>query len=84
MQLSEITRILDEFIRDKFQIGNDPDYSAEINLFDYGFVDSAGATEILLYAEETFGVEITQKDLTLYPMNSVSEIAEVIYKKRGV
>ena len=54
-----------------------------MNLFDEGFVDSLGATEIVLYIEEAFGVQITQKDIILYPMNTVREIAQVVERKLG-
>ena len=33
------------------------------------------------FIEDTWGVEITQKDLTLYPMNSIQEIAQVVARK---
>ena len=52
-----------------------------MDLFDYGFVDSLGATEIVLFLEETFGIEITQADITLYPMNTIDEIAGVVEQK---
>ena len=61
--------------------GDDPDFTDEVNLFDFGFVDSLGATEILLYMEQQFGVEITQKDITMYSMNSINEIAAVVESK---
>lgn len=60
---------------------DDPDFSDDVDLFDYGFVDSLGATEIVLFLEETFGVEITQADITLYPMNTIDEIAGVVERK---
>lgn len=60
---------------------NDPDFSDDVDLFDYGFVDSLGATEIVLFLEETFGIEITQADITLYPMNTIDEIAGVVEQK---
>lgn len=81
MSLQEITGILYQFVKEKFDIGDDPDYTAEVNLFDYGFIDSMEATEILLYVEERFHVEITQKDIVLSPMNSVAEIAAVVAGK---
>lgn len=81
MQLQEIVEKLDAFVREHFDIGNDPDYDLDVNLFDYGFVDSLGATEIVFFIEENFGIEITQKDITLYPMNTVNEIAEVVASK---
>ncbi len=60
---------------------DDPDFSDDVDLFDYGFVDSLGATEIVLFLEETFGIEITQADITLYPMNTIDEIAGVVEQK---
>ena len=60
---------------------DDPDFNDDVDLFDYGYVDSLGATEILLYLEDTFHITITQEDITLYPMNTVNEIAEVAERK---
>ncbi len=83
MELQEIQKIIFDYVRDTFEIGDDPDYTMDVNLFDYGFVDSVGATDIILFVEERFGVEITQKDIVKYPMNSVEEIAAVIAEKLG-
>ena len=83
MELQEIQQIIFDYVRDTFEIGDDPDYTMDVNLFDYGFVDSVGATDIILFVEERFGVEITQKDIVKYPMNSVEEIAAVIAEKLG-
>jgi len=60
---------------------DDPDFTDDVNLFDFGFVDSLGATEIVLFIEEHFHITITQEDITLYPMNSIDEIAEVVERK---
>ncbi len=84
MTMEEIIAALDAFVRGHFEIeADDEDYSTDVNLFDFGYVDSMGATEIILFAEERFGIHITQKDVTLYPMNSVREIAGVIFGKIG-
>ena len=76
-----VTETISEFIKEKFEIGDDPDFSNDVHLFNEGFVDSFGAVEIIHFVEETFGIEITQRDITLYPMNTVSEIAEVVESK---
>ena len=76
-----VTETISEFIREKFDIGDDPDFTNDVHLFNEGFVDSFGAVEIIHFVEETFGIEITQRDITLYPMNTVSEIAEVLESK---
>lgn len=72
---------LAEYIKEQFEIGDDPDFTYDAHLFDLGFVDSLGATEMVMYVEETFKIQITQRDITLYPMNTVNEIAAVVEKK---
>lgn len=79
--MTNTEQVLYDYIRDTFEIGDDPEYTTTVHLFDYGFVDSLGATEIVAFVEEHFGIEITQKDITLYPMNTVAEIAEVVDRK---
>lgn len=77
----DIQKELYEFIKENFGIEDEDDFTYEVNLFDYGYVDSLGAVEIIAYIEEHWNIEISQKDLTLYPMNSINEIAEVIARK---
>lgn len=80
--LNEIKETLRNYILEQFDVEqDDPDFSDDVHLFDYGFVDSLGATEIVLFLEETYHIEITQSDITLYPMNTISEIAAVVCKK---
>ena len=82
MELTEIKDKLREFIINYAQIDpEDPDFSDDVHLFDYGFVDSLGATEIVLFLEKTFNIEITQADITLYTMNTIDEIAAVAEEK---
>lgn len=78
----DVKSTIRQYIMEHFDIGtDDPDFSDDVDLFDYGFVDSLGATEIVLFLEHTFSVTITQKDITLYPMNTVSEISTVVENK---
>ena len=79
---ANVKEILRNYVIEHFEIeADDPDFSDEVHLFDYGFVDSLGATEIVMYLEDTFSIEITQKDIILYPMNTIEEIAEVVERK---
>ena len=80
--MENVKDTLRSYIMEHFNIeADDPDFDDDVHLFDYGFVDSLGATEIVLFLEETFGVEITQKDIILYAMNTVNEIAGVVERK---
>lgn len=76
-----IEKQIENYIREQFGIGDDPDLTLDTHLFDEGFVDSLGAVEIVSFVEDTFSIEVTQKDLTLYPMNTINEIATVIKSK---
>lgn len=76
-----ISEKINKFIRNRFEIGDDPDFTNDVHLFNEGFVDSFGAVEIIHFVEETFSIEITQKDITLFPMNTVNEITAVVESK---
>ncbi len=60
---------------------DDPDFTDDVNLFDAGYIDSLGATEILLFLEDTFNVRISQEDITLYPMDSINDMVDVLESK---
>ncbi len=80
--MENVKDTLRAYIMEHFEIeADDPDFSDDVHLFDYGFVDSLGATEIVQFLEDTFHVEITQKDIILYAMNTVDEIAGVVERK---
>ncbi len=78
-----VEKIIEDYIREEFEIGDDPEFSNDIHLFDSGFVDSLGAVQIVTFVENKFEIKISQKDITLYPMNTVNEIAAVVRTKLG-
>lgn len=80
--LDKIKDELRNYIITNFEVdADDPDFSDDVHLFDYGFLDSLNATQAILFLEDTFHIEITQRDITLYPMNTIDEIAAVVLKK---
>lgn len=81
MTLEAIKENLFNYILERYDLEGDPDYTTDVNLFDYGFLDSIGATEVILWLEETYNIEISQKDIILYPMDTIDEIADVVFKK---
>ncbi len=81
MELQEIIDTLYTYVQEKYELADDPDYTTDVNLFDYGYLDSLGATEVIVWLEEHYGIEITQKDIVLYPMDTIEEIAEVVHRK---
>jgi methoxymalonate biosynthesis acyl carrier protein len=87
MQANELNNILTElrdFIRMRFKVpSDDPDFTDDVNLFDYGYVDSFGAVELINFVKEKFAIEITESDLIAYPMNTIRQITQFIVKRRA-
>lgn len=80
--LNKIKDELRNYIIENFNVEpDDPDFSDDVHLFDYGFLDSLNATQTILFLEDTFHIEISQRDITLYPMNTIDEIASVVLNK---
>lgn len=84
MQTAEIASSIRGYISDRFKVlVNDPDFTNDVHLFEYGYVDSFGALDLTIFVETTFDVKVTESDMVLYPLNTVNEIAEFVTKRRS-
>jgi len=85
MEIDDIEQSLREFIVQRFTVPpGDPEFTDDVHLFDYGYVDSFGAVELVEYVQERFGVQVSQADLMAYPLNTITEIATFVsLRKRG-
>ena len=84
MQTAEIASAIRGYISDRFKVlVNDPDFTNDVHLFEYGYVDSFGALDLTIFVETTFDVKVTESDMVLYPLNTVNEIAEFVTKRRS-
>ncbi len=81
MTYQEIQDKIYEYIQETYDLGEDDLYTPDVNLFDYGYLNSMDAVAVIAWLEEEFDVEISQKDIILYPMNTVEEIAQVVADK---
>jgi len=77
----DIVKEIYDYIVTTFNIETDADFDEDVNLFDFGYIDSLAAMTIIADLEEKYGIEITQRDLLLYPMNTINELASVIKSK---
>ncbi len=83
LPLEQIMTELRNFVRVKYKVSDtDRDFNDDINLFDYGYVDSFGAVELISFVETTFGIEIPESDLVVCPLDSIGRIAEYVETKR--
>ena len=51
------------------------------NLFESGYVDSVGAVELLLFIEETFGVQIEDQELFSDEFTHLQGMARLVWRK---
>jgi methoxymalonate biosynthesis acyl carrier protein len=80
--MEHIAQHLDEHIRERYEIeADDDDFTKDVHLFDYGYIDSIGATALIAHIEQKYGIQVTNQDLMLHSMNTVNEIATFITKK---
>ena len=58
MERDAISKKLEEFIRDRFQVtATDKHFSRDVHLFEEGYVDSVGVVELIAFVEANFDVE---------------------------
>ncbi|OXM86318.1 acyl carrier protein [Paenibacillus rigui] len=80
--MQDLLQQLEDHIRTRYEIeADDDDFTVDVHLFDYGYIDSIGATALIAHIEKTYGIQVTNQDLMLYSMNTVREIADFIQQK---
>lgn len=83
MEIDEINRHLRIFIRQHYQVPEtDHEFTDDVHLFDYGYIDSFGAVELIAFVETTFAIKVQQSDLVAYPLNTIREIANFVVRRQ--
>ncbi len=84
MQLDDAMHALRAYIQEHYKIPpGDSDFTDDVHLFDYGYIDSFGAVDLIAFVEQSFGIKITQSDLVAYPLNTIREIAAFALWRQG-
>lgn len=84
METSEIADAIRAYIRERFQVPpQDSDFTNDVHLFDYGYVDSFGAVELTRFVETQFEVRVSEVDMVVYPLNTINEIADFVVRRRN-
>ena len=82
MDLPEITDDVRAFVKAKFDIDDaDGSFNDDVHLFDYGYVDSFGAVEMIAYSEKKYAIQISNDDLVVNPLNTIREISAFIHRR---
>ena len=83
MELETIKTELRNYIRENYRVPqDDPDFSDTVHIYDYGFVDSFGSVQLKTFIESKYSVQLSQKDLTTIPLNTVEQMAGFVVKRK--
>jgi|ERR1051326_4734977 D-alanine--poly(phosphoribitol) ligase subunit 2 len=71
------------YIRDRYRVAEeDPDFTDDVHLYDYGYVDSFGAADLHMFVETRFSIKVGQSDLITFPLNTISQLADFTIKRQ--
>ena len=78
-----IADTVEAFIRRRFDIPDSDDYfSRRINLWDEGYVDSLGMTELIVFLESSFSIKVPDTVLFSPQFTSIDGIASLVTQVR--
>jgi methoxymalonate biosynthesis acyl carrier protein len=82
METNEIASRLRTFIRDRFEIPEgDVQFTDDVDLFNYGYIDSFGAVDLHAFIENEFSLRLTAPDLVTFPLNTIREISAFLARR---
>jgi acyl carrier protein len=75
----EVAARIESFVRQTFDVApNDPNFGRELDLFEQGYVDSVGLTELLAFIEDEFSIEVPEDDLLSDEFVTIDGMARVL------
>jgi acyl carrier protein len=81
MNINILDRLLD-FISNQFCV-DAKEIDVNTSLVDQGVIDSIGLIEISGFIEDTYGIQITEKEMTRANFGSLTKIVAFVTAKQG-
>jgi acyl carrier protein len=76
---NEIAARVEKFIRAQFRVStDDPRFTRDVDLFDSGYVDSAGVVELISFLESTFQAKIQDDYLFSEDFATINGIGKIV------
>ena len=83
MMEPDIAGAVEQFVRREFSISaTDENFDHNVDLFEDGYVDSVGVTELLAFLESAFAVAIPEEDLFSSEFSTIQGIARIVARNR--
>jgi acyl carrier protein len=75
---------VEEFVRARFRVRADDDlFTRDVNLWEAGYVDSAGAVEMIAFLERTFAITLPEEILFDPDFTHIRGIARLVARRDG-
>mgnify|MGYP001596544051 FL=1 len=72
------------YIRSHYMIPeDDAKFTADVSLFDAGYIDSFGVNDLIAWFESEFKVTVEDKDISQGALDSITHMVAMIRKKQG-
>jgi methoxymalonate biosynthesis acyl carrier protein len=83
MEIEEIEIELQGFIRKRFGVAeSDPDFNNELDLFNYGYIDSFGAVDLTSFIEKQFSIKFNSSDWINFPLSTIKQLSSFVSKRQ--
>ena len=75
----DVGAIVEQFIRRRFDVvESDTLFSRDVDLWEYGYVDSLGVTELVVFLESHFGIQLPPSALFSSDFSRISGISAIV------
>ena len=69
------------YIADNFLLGDDDDLTSAQSLLESGVVDSTGVMELVMFLEQTYGVQVNDDELVPENLDTIANISAFVGTK---
>lgn len=80
--MPQVKTEIQNFITERFLLGNAAGLTVSQSLLDTGVMDSTGVMELVLFLEEKYGFRVQDTELTPENLDSIEKIASFVSRKR--
>jgi acyl carrier protein len=84
MSVAEIAAAIEAYIRAEGEVPDgDPHFDRDVDLFEFGYVDSVGFVELVVWLEESYDIKLTEAYLFDERFTSIAGIASIVDSRVG-
>lgn len=78
----QIEEIVEEYIRSRFRVQSDDDlFGRDVNMWENGYVDSAGVVELLAFLEKRFEIKIGEEAFFDPDFTNIRGISRTVHRE---